>query len=59
MLALAVFTVLTTWRRGIEIMRARKEAAPNAVRDGLSLDLAEVPRVPGAAVFFSSSAGGC
>lgn len=58
-LALAVFTVLTTWRRGIEIMRARKEAAPNAVRDGLSLDLAEVPRVPGAAVFFSSSAGGC
>lgn len=58
-LALAVFTVLTTWRRGIEIMRARKEAAPNAMRDGLSLDLADVPRVPGAAVFFSSSAGGC
>jgi KUP system potassium uptake protein len=58
-LALAVFTVLTTWRRGIEIMRARKEAAPNAMRDGLSLDLAKVPRVPGAAVFFSSSAGGC
>ncbi len=58
-LALLVFTVLTTWRRGIEIMRARKQAAPNAVRDGLSLDIADVPRVPGAAVFFSSSAGGC
>ncbi|GMV01562.1 MAG: KUP/HAK/KT family potassium transporter [Burkholderiaceae bacterium] len=58
-LALLVFTVLTTWRRGIEIMRARKQAAPNAVRDGLSLDIADVPRVPGAAVFFSSSAAGC
>ncbi|ODS98002.1 MAG: potassium transporter Kup [Lautropia sp. SCN 69-89] len=58
-LALVVFTVLTTWRRGIEIMRARKEAAPNATRDGLSLDIADVPRVPGAAVFFSSASGGC
>ena len=58
-LAAVVFTVLTTWRRGIDIMRARKDAAPNATRDGLSLDIADVPRVPGAAVFFSSSRGGC
>jgi KUP system potassium uptake protein len=58
-LATVVFTVLTTWRRGIDIMRARKDAAPNATRDGLSLDIADVPRVPGAAVFFSSSRGGC
>ncbi len=58
-LAALIFTVLTTWRRGIEIMRARKEIAPKAMRDGLALDLSEVPRVPGAAVFFSSSSGGC
>ena len=58
-LATVVFTVLTTWRRGIDIMRARKDVAPNATRDGLSLDIADVPRVPGAAVFFSSSRGGC
>ena len=58
-LATVVFTVLTTWRRGTDIMRARKDVAPNATRDGLRLDIADVPRVPGAAVFFSSSRGGC
>ncbi|RPH60695.1 MAG: potassium transporter Kup, partial [Burkholderiales bacterium] len=59
LLAAIVFTVLTTWRRGLEIMRARKEASPKATMDGLKLDLVEVPRVPGSAVFFSSSRGGC
>jgi KUP system potassium uptake protein len=59
LLALGVFTVLTTWRRGLQIMQARKEAGPKATLDGLAMDLADVPRVPGSAVFFSSSAGGC
>jgi KUP system potassium uptake protein len=59
LLALAVFTVLTTWRRGLAIMRARKEAGPKSTLDGLALDLRDVPRVPGSAVFFSSSASGC
>jgi KUP system potassium uptake protein len=59
LLALLVFTVLTTWRRGLDIMRARKEAGPKASLDGLTLDLADVSRVPGSAVFFSSSRGGC
>ncbi|HMS80912.1 MAG TPA: KUP/HAK/KT family potassium transporter [Burkholderiaceae bacterium] len=50
-----MFTVLTTWRRGIEIMRGRKEALPRVARDELNLDLSDIPRVPGAAVFFSST----
>ncbi len=59
LLALLVFTVLTTWRRGLDIMRARKDASPKASLDGLTLDLSDVARVPGSAVFFSSSRGGC
>ncbi len=53
--AAVMFTVLTTWRRGIEIMRSRKEALPRVARDELNLDLSGIPRVPGAAVFFSST----
>jgi KUP system potassium uptake protein len=57
-MAALVFTVLTTWRRGMEILRAKKEAAVGTVDDGLSLDLAGFPRVPGAALFFSSTRTG-
>jgi KUP system potassium uptake protein len=53
--ASVMFTVLTTWRRGIEVMRSRKDALPRVARDELNLDLSEIPRVPGSAVFFSSS----
>ena len=59
LLALCVFTALTTWRRGLEIMRAKKDVNPRTALDGLTLDLADVPRVPGTAVFFSSSPTGC
>lgn len=55
MVASVMFTILTTWRRGIEIMRSRKDALPRVARDELNLDLSDIPRVPGAAVFFSSS----
>ncbi|MCL4747270.1 MAG: KUP/HAK/KT family potassium transporter [Burkholderiaceae bacterium] len=58
-LAAVVFTVLTSWRRGIEVMRAKKDAQVRGVGDGLLLDLADAPRVEGAAVFFSSSRSGC
>jgi KUP system potassium uptake protein len=56
--AAVMFTVLTTWRRGMEIMRARKDALPRVASDDLNLDLSDIPRVPGAAVFFSSSRSG-
>ena len=55
LVATLMFTVLTTWRRGIEIMRARKEALPRVAREELNLDLSGVPRVPGTAVYFSST----
>jgi KUP system potassium uptake protein len=58
-LALAAFTVLTTWRRGTEIVRARKGAGPRNAVDGLSMDLSGIQRVPGVAVFFSSSSTRC
>jgi KUP system potassium uptake protein len=58
MVASIMFTVLTTWRRGMEIMRARKEASPRVASDDLDLDLSEITRVPGVAVFFSSTRTG-
>jgi KUP system potassium uptake protein len=58
MVASIMFTVLTTWRRGMEIMRARKEASPNVASDDLDLDLSGITRVPGVAVFFSSTRTG-
>jgi KUP system potassium uptake protein len=58
-LALLVFTIFTTWRRGLEVVRARKDAGPKRTLDCLSIDLSGVPRVPGAAVFLSSSRTGC
>jgi KUP system potassium uptake protein len=58
-LGLAMFTVLTTWRRGTEIMRARKREGQRNSIDGLSIDLSDIVRVRGVAVFFSSSSGRC
>jgi KUP system potassium uptake protein len=58
MVASIMFTVLTTWRRGMEIMRARKEASPRVASDDLDLDLSGITRVPGVAVFFSSTRTG-
>jgi KUP system potassium uptake protein len=59
LLAGVMFTVLTTWRRGLDILRSKKDTAPKGGDDGLRIDLSGIPRVPGAAVFFSSSRQGC
>lgn len=56
--ALAMFTVLSTWRRGTEIVRARKDASPRSRGDAFALDLSGIHRVPGTAVFFSSGRHG-
>jgi len=58
-LATLMFTLLTTWRTGIEVLRAKKEATKGDVDDGLTMDLEGIPRVPGVALFFSSSRQGC
>ncbi|HVL59729.1 MAG TPA: KUP/HAK/KT family potassium transporter, partial [Burkholderiaceae bacterium] len=57
-IAAAAFAVMSTWRRGVAVLRAKKELLPRTADDGMSLDLAAVARVPGAAVFLSSSPGG-
>ncbi|MCO5100087.1 MAG: KUP/HAK/KT family potassium transporter [Burkholderiaceae bacterium] len=58
LLAAIMFTVLTTWRRGIEILRLRKDMRPMASPDGQQIDLSQIPRVPGSALFFSSTPQG-
>ena len=59
-LSVAIVTVFLTWRFGIEAMRIKKDAFPKGGGiDGLRLPLDDVPRVPGNAIFFSSSKGGC
>lgn len=57
-LAVLVFTVLTTWRRGTELMRARKMARPQGRAQETEYALGRAARVPGAAVFFSSAPRG-
>jgi KUP system potassium uptake protein len=58
-LAAVMFTLLTSWRTGIEVLRAKKEVSKRGIDDGLEMNLEGIPRVPGAAVFFSSSQHGC
>ena len=48
-----------TWRTGIEVLRAKKEASKHDVQDGLTMTLDGIPRVPGVALFFSSTRHGC
>jgi KUP system potassium uptake protein len=58
-LAAVTFTLLTTWRTGLEVLRAKKDAAKRTVDDVLAIGLEGFPRVPGSALFFSSSRRGC
>lgn len=59
LVAAVLIVVMSTWRSGLERLRARRGVDPKALVDGLALDLSEVPRVPGTAIFFSSSPSGC
>ena len=59
LVAAALMLVMWTWRSGLDSLRIKKDFGPKALIDGLSLNLADVPRVPGTAVFFSSTAVGC
>jgi KUP system potassium uptake protein len=56
--AAAMFTLLSTWRRGTEIVRSRKDASPRSRGDAFTLDLSGIQRVSGSAVFFSSGRHG-
>lgn len=58
-LAIAVFTVLSTWRRGIEILRARKTASPTSRVESGAIDLSGITKVPGSAIFFGANPKRC
>ena len=51
---LAIFTLLTTWKRGSEVLTANA-AGKNVPLKGFCEHLATVTRVPGTAVFFSAN----
>ncbi|MGZ8267822.1 MAG: potassium transporter Kup [Burkholderiales bacterium] len=53
-LGLALFSVLSTWRRGVELLQARKSAQPEARPAAVRASLASALRVPRTGVFFSS-----
>ncbi|MGE0314753.1 MAG: potassium transporter Kup [Lautropia sp.] len=57
--ATVIAFVMSTWRGGLDSLRIKKDLGPKAVIDGLALDLSDVHRVPGTAVFFCSAASGC
>jgi KUP system potassium uptake protein len=52
-IALALFTVLTTWRHGRQLMIARKKENAIGRDDFINLMADEIPRVPGTAVFMT------
>jgi KUP system potassium uptake protein len=57
-LASVLFGVLSTWRRGVELLQARKEAQPEARPSNVRASLATALRVPRTGVFFSSRHAG-
>ena len=57
-LGVALFTVLSTWRRGVELLQARKEVQPEARPAHVRASVASAVRVPRTGVFFSSRHNG-
>ncbi len=59
LVALAVFTIMTTWKRGRSILSDRLDARPLPVEDFLaSIAGHPPPRVPGTAIFMTSTVDG-
>ncbi len=52
-IALALFTVLTTWRHGRQLLIARKRENAVGRDDFINLMADDIPRVPGTAVFMT------
>jgi KUP system potassium uptake protein len=57
-LAIGIVTVLTTWRRGVELLQARRAVQPESRADSVRVSLAGAVRVPRTGVFFSSRSTG-
>jgi KUP system potassium uptake protein len=57
-LGVSLFAVLSTWRRGVELLQARREVQPEARPANIRASIAAALRVPRTGVFFSSRHGG-
>jgi len=57
-LGLAIFTVLTTWRKGVELLQAKRAVQPEARPDNVRAELGSAVRIPRTGVFFSSRRSG-
>jgi KUP system potassium uptake protein len=53
-----IFTVLTTWRRGVELLQAKRAVQPEVRADSVSAGLSAAVRIPRTGVFFTSRRGG-
>ena len=53
-----IFTVLTTWRRGVELLQAKRAVQPEARADSVSAGLSAAIRIPRTGVFFTSRRSG-
>ena len=58
LVGLIVFTMLTTWSRGRELMRARMREAAMPIKIFVSSAVSSAVRVPGTAVFMTSAIDG-
>ena len=58
-IAISIFTLMTTWKRGRSILRERLTDITMPLSDFLqSLSTSSIPRVPGTAVFMTGESGG-
>ena len=57
-LAIAIFTVLTTWRKGVELLQAKRAVQPEGRPENVRAGLASAVRIPRTGVFFSSRRSG-
>ncbi len=57
-LAAALFTILSTWRRGVQLLQAKKLVQPEARADNIRTALGAALRVPRTGIFFSSRRSG-
>jgi KUP system potassium uptake protein len=53
-----LFAVLSTWRRGVELLQARKQVQPEARPETIRVGLDAAVKVPRTGVFFSSRRSG-
>jgi KUP system potassium uptake protein len=57
-LGAAILTVLTTWRRGVELLQAKRAVQPEGRADTVSAGLSAAIRIPRTGVFFTSRRSG-